>query len=132
MRASIQVFRWRTRTLKTSYGKFIQTMTTVAMASATSYTDTISMQTGRSSRRTGPTLIRLLGTPGDLQSASLMTPLPLGRSTLSKSLVSRLRRYCRADGPRLMGNWTYGPHKRSLSFATVEIYPGRHVYNVCN
>jgi len=50
-------------------------------------------------KRTGPTLIRLRGTPVGLQSASLMTLSPVDRSKLSKSTASRLRRYYRADGP---------------------------------
>src|SRR5690349_17707038 len=65
-------------------------MTTAATASATSYTGTISMQMGRSSRRTGPTLIRLRGTPVGLQLASLMTLGPVDRSKFSKSTASRL------------------------------------------
>jgi hypothetical protein len=61
---------------------------------------TISMQMGRSSKRAGPTLIRLRGTPGGLQSASLTTLRLVGRSKFSKSKASRLRKYYRADGPR--------------------------------
>jgi two-component system, cell cycle response regulator DivK len=41
---------------------------------------------------------RLLGTLGGLQSASLTTLRPVGRSKFSKSTASRLRRYYRADG----------------------------------
>jgi len=63
-RASIQTVGWMSRTPKTLYGKSIQTMTTAATADATSYTGTISMHMGRSSRRTGPTLIRVRGTLG--------------------------------------------------------------------
>jgi len=74
-------------------------MTTAATADATSYTGTISTHMGRSSKRTGPTLIRLRGTPVGLQSASLMTLRPVDRSKFSKSTASRLRRYYRADGP---------------------------------
>jgi serine/threonine protein phosphatase 1 len=65
---------------------------------ATSYMGTISMHMGRSSKRTGPTWIRLRGTPVGLQSASLMTLRLVGRSKFSKSTVSRLRRYYRANG----------------------------------
>src|SRR6516162_9373169 len=96
-RASIQTVGWMSRTPKTLYGKSIQTMTTAATASVTSFTGTISMHMGRSSRRTGPTLIRLRGTPVGLQSASLMTLHLVDRSKFSKSTASRLRRYYRAD-----------------------------------
>src|SRR6516225_3276595 len=96
-RVLIQTGRWMNRTPKTSYGKSIRTMMTAATASATSYTGTISIHMGRSSRRTGPTLIRLRGTPVGLQSASLMTLRPVDRSKFSKSTPSRLRRYYRAD-----------------------------------
>jgi hypothetical protein len=91
-RASIQTARWMSRTPKTFYGKSIQTMTTAAMASATSYTGTISMHMGQSSKGTGPTLIRLRGTPGGLQSASLTTLRPVDQSKFSKSTASRLTR----------------------------------------
>jgi serine/threonine protein phosphatase 1 len=80
--------------------KLYRDETTAATASATSYMGTISMHMGRSSRRTGPTLIRLRGTPGDLQSASLMTLDPVGQSKFSKSTASRLRRCYRTGGPR--------------------------------
>src|SRR6516165_4248170 len=95
-RASIQTVRWMSRTLKTSCGKSIQTMTTAATASVTSFTGIISMHMGRSSRRTGPTLIPLRGTLGGLQSASLTTLGPVDRLKFSKSTASRLR-YYRAD-----------------------------------
>src|SRR5499427_9696035 len=98
-RALIQTVGSMSRTPKTLYGKSIRTMTTAATFSATSYTGTISIHMGRSSKRTGPTLIRLRGTPVGLQSASLMTLSPVDRSKLSKSTASRLRRYYRADGP---------------------------------
>jgi hypothetical protein len=44
----------------------------------------------------------LRGTPGGLQSASLMTLRPVDRSKFSKSTESRLRRYYRADGRSLL------------------------------
>src|SRR6516164_68684 len=87
------------RTPKTSYGKSIRTMMTAATVSAMSYTGTISIHLDRSSRRTGPTLIRWRGTPDGLQSGFLMTLSPVDRSKFSKSTASRLRRYYRADGP---------------------------------
>ena len=62
----VRTVRWMSRTPKTFYGKSIQTMTTAATASATSCTGTISMHMGRSSKRVGPTLIRLRGTPAGL------------------------------------------------------------------
>src|SRR6516164_9003965 len=65
-RASIETVRWMSRTPKTSYGKSIRTMTTAATASATSYTGIISMHMGRSSRTTGPTLIRFAWYTGRL------------------------------------------------------------------
>src|SRR5215469_742832 len=96
-RASMQTVRWMSRTPKRLYGKSIQTITTAATAGATSYMGIISMHMGRSSRRTGPTLTRLRGTPVGLQSASLTTLGLVGRSKFSKSTASRLRRYYRAD-----------------------------------
>src|SRR4029077_15117501 len=92
-RASIQTVRWMSRTPKTLYGKSIQTMTTAAMASATSYTGTISMHMGRSSKGTGPTLIRLRGTPGGLQSTSLTTLRPVDQSKFRRSAEIRVTRY---------------------------------------
>src|SRR5262249_832550 len=99
MRALIQTVRWISRTPKTSYGKSIETMTTAATAGATSYMGIISMHVDRSSRRTGPTLTRLRGTPVGLQSVSLRTLRPVDRSKSSKSTASPLKRYYRADGP---------------------------------
>src|SRR6516164_8558003 len=96
-RVSIQTVGSMSRTPKTLYGKSIQTMTTAATADATSYTGTISTHMGRSSKRTGPTLIRLRGTPVGLQSVSLMTLRLVDRPKFSKSTASRLRRYYRAD-----------------------------------
>src|SRR6516165_10375870 len=96
-RALIKTVRWTSRTPKTSYGKSIRTMMTAATFGATSYTGTINIHMGRSSKRTGPTLIRLRGTPVGLQSASLMTLGPVGRSKFSKSTASRLNYL--ADGP---------------------------------
>src|SRR5262249_18500772 len=90
---------WMSRTPKTLYGKSIQTITTAATAGATSYMGIISMHMGRSSRRTGPTLTRLRGTLVGLQSASLTTLGPVGRSKFSKSTASGFRRYNHADGP---------------------------------
>jgi Calcineurin-like phosphoesterase len=97
-RASIQTVRWMSRTPKASCGKSIGTMTMAGTASATSYTGIMHMRMGRSSRRTGQTLIRLRGTLGGSQSASLTMLCPVDRSKFSKSTASRLRRYYRADG----------------------------------
>ena len=108
----VRTVRWMSRTPKTFYGKSIQTMTTAVTASATSYTDTISMHVGRSSRRTGQTWIRLRGTPGGLQSASLMTLGPVDRSKFSKSTASRLTRYYRADGRSRLKSQSGAPRDR--------------------
>ena len=67
---------------------------------------------GRSSKRIGPTLIRLRGTPVGLQSASLMTLRPVDRSKFSKSTASRLTRYYRADGRGRLFPQSGAPTKR--------------------
>jgi hypothetical protein len=89
---------------------------------ATLYTGTISIHMGRSSKRTGPTLTRLRGTPVGLQSASLMTLRPVDRSKFSKSTASRLRRYYRADGPYRLLQQSGEPTKLSSREALLGIF----------
>src|SRR6516164_9639541 len=134
-RVSIQTVGWMSKTPKLLYGKSIETMTTAATADAASYTGTISMHMGRSSKRTGPTLIRLRGTPVGLQSASLMTLRLVDRSKFSKSTASRLRRYYRADGPYRLLQQSGEPTKLSSRAALLDNFEtmgqGHFLPNTC-